>query len=89
VNDSTLEYDQSYVFDSSKDVDEEIVIGDKGPILGVRRVCLTSRKMEDDDWRRHNIFDSTCIMGGKVCKLIIDSWSCENVVSEEAVRSWP
>ena len=25
-------------------------------------------------------------MGGKVCRLVIDSGSCENVVSEEAVQ---
>ena len=25
-------------------------------------------------------------MGGKVCTLVIDSGSCENVVSEEAVQ---
>jgi hypothetical protein len=83
VKDSTREYDQGANFDDIEN--EEIVIGDEGPLQVVRRVYLTPRKMGGDDWRRHNIFHSTCTMRGKVCKLIIDSRSCENVVSEEAV----
>jgi hypothetical protein len=46
VNDSRGEYDQGANFDNE---DKEIVIGDEGPLLVVRRVCLTPRKMEGDD----------------------------------------
>jgi predicted aspartyl protease len=52
----------------------------------VRRICLTPRKMEGDDEQRHNLFHSTCTIGGQVCKLIIDGGNCENVVAEEAVQ---
>lgn len=69
----------------SEEVDEEIVIGDEGPLLVVRRVCFTPRKAEGEDWRR-NIFQSTYAMGRKVCKLVIDLGSCKNVVLEEAVQ---
>ncbi|GAA0143742.1 hypothetical protein LIER_04352 [Lithospermum erythrorhizon] len=66
--------------------DEEIVNGDEAPLLVVRSVCLTPRSSEGDDWLRNNIFQYTCTIEGKVCKLVIDSGSCENVVSEEAVK---
>jgi hypothetical protein len=52
----------------------------------VRRVCFTPRKVEGDDGQRHNLFHSTCTIGGKVCKLVIDGGSCENVVVEEVVK---
>jgi hypothetical protein len=67
-------------------VEEELIIGDSGPSLMVRRICLTPRKTEGDDEQRHNLFHSTCTIGGKVCKLIIDGSNCENVVAEEAVQ---
>jgi hypothetical protein len=51
----------------------------------VRRVCFTPRKAEDEDDQRHNLFHSRCTIGGKVCQLVIDSGSCENVVAEEVV----
>jgi hypothetical protein len=73
-------------FDDSEEVDYEIVIGDEGPLLVVRRVCFTSRKAQGEDWRRNNIHHSTCIMGGKVCKLVIGLGSCKNVVLEEAIQ---
>ncbi|XP_039145535.1 uncharacterized protein LOC120282750 [Dioscorea cayenensis subsp. rotundata] len=41
------------------DLDEEIVEGDVGTTLVVRRSCLTPRATEDD-WLRTNIFHSSC-----------------------------
>jgi hypothetical protein len=52
----------------------------------VQRICFTPRKAKGDDRQRHNLFHSTCTIGGKVCKLVIDGGSCENVVTEEAVQ---
>lgn len=69
----------------SYDTEEEIVRGDTGPLLVVRRICLAPRESNTADWLRNNIFQSTCTIGGKVCKFVIDSGSCENVVSEEVV----
>ena len=34
---------------------------------------------------RQNIFQTTCIIGGKVCRMVIDSGSYENVILEEAI----
>ncbi|KAB5533745.1 hypothetical protein DKX38_016831 [Salix brachista] len=65
--------------------EEERVEGDTGPMLMVRRSCLAPRGVEDD-WLRTNVFQSTCTISGKVCQFIIDSGSCENVVSDEVVR---
>ncbi|KAF9614589.1 hypothetical protein IFM89_019372 [Coptis chinensis] len=39
-----------------------------------------------DSWLRHNIFHITCTVGGKICRSVIDSGSCENVVAEEVVK---
>ena len=66
--------------------EEEYVQGDDGPLLVTRRACFIPRKFEGEDWLQSNIFQTTCTMGGKVCRLVIDSGSCENVVSEEAVQ---
>ncbi|KAB2623199.1 hypothetical protein D8674_025381 [Pyrus ussuriensis x Pyrus communis] len=64
---------------------EEFVIGDEVSLLVVQRTCFTPRETkEDDGWLRHNIFQSTCTIGGKVCRLVIDFGSCENVIFEEA-----
>ena len=60
--------------------------GDDGHLLVTRRACFTPRKSKAEDWLRSNIFQTTCTMGGKVCRLVIDSGSCENMVSEEAIQ---
>ncbi|XP_031375376.1 uncharacterized protein LOC116189794 [Punica granatum] len=73
------------VFDSEEVVDEELVTGDTGTILVVRRSCLTP-KVADDNWLRHNIFQFTCTVRGKVCRFIIDAASCENIVSVETMQ---
>jgi hypothetical protein len=52
----------------------------------VQMICFTPRKAEGDDGQQHNLFHSTCTIGGKVCKLIIDGGNCENMVAEEAVQ---
>jgi hypothetical protein len=62
---------QEATFDDDGDIEEEFVNEDNGPSLMVRRICLTPRKVEGDDGQRHNLFHSTCTIGGKVCKLII------------------
>ncbi|KAF7135555.1 hypothetical protein RHSIM_Rhsim08G0252200 [Rhododendron simsii] len=76
-------YNQDPVFDE-EDVEE--VVGDTGPLLVVRRACYTPREAEGDSWQRSNVFQSTCTIGEKVCRFVIDSGSCENVVSQEAVQ---
>lgn len=67
-------------------LEEEIVFGDNGPLLVVRRACFAPRASEGEGWLRTNIFQSSCTIKEKVCKMIIDSGSCENVVSEAVTK---
>ncbi|KAL5764000.1 hypothetical protein ACOSQ2_016594 [Xanthoceras sorbifolium] len=64
---------------------EELVDGDTGTMLMVRRTCLAPRT-EEGDWLRNNIFQSTCTILGKVCRFVINGGSCENIVLVEAVQ---
>ncbi|XP_031401155.1 uncharacterized protein LOC116211083 [Punica granatum] len=59
---------------------EEITNGDQGEAFVVQRI-LRADHVEDDKWLRHNIFHTQCTSHGKICTVIIDSGSCENVVS--------
>ncbi|XP_022875589.1 uncharacterized protein LOC111394033 [Olea europaea var. sylvestris] len=67
-------------------VDEDVLYGDGQETLVVRKSLLTPKGDSGDDWLRTNIFHTTCTVADKVCKLIIDSGSCENVVSEEVIE---
>ncbi|PKI45870.1 hypothetical protein CRG98_033669 [Punica granatum] len=64
-----LEEAKAPVFDSEEVIDEEVVTGDRGMALVVRRSCLTP-KVADDNWLRHNIFQSTCTVIGKNAKIV-------------------
>ena len=78
--------EQEATFDNYGDVEEEFITEDNGPSLMVQRICFTPWKAEGDDGQRHNLFHSTCTIGGKVCKLVIDGGNYENVVADEAVQ---
>ena len=77
-------FEQETVYDAEEE--DEDVQGDDDPLLVTRRACFTPHKSEGEDWLRNNIFQTTCTMGSKVCRLVINSGSCENVVSEEVVQ---
>jgi hypothetical protein len=68
------------------DGDEDVLYEDGQETLVIRKSLLTPKGDSGDDWLRTNIFHTTCTVTGKVCKMIIDSGSCENVVSEEVVQ---
>jgi hypothetical protein len=80
------EEDQEATFDDDGNIEEEFVTRDNGPSLMVQRICLTPLKVEGEDGQQHNLFHSTCTIGGKVCKLIIDEGCCENVVVGKVVQ---
>lgn len=42
--------------------------------------------MEEDNWLRNNIFHTRCTSHGKVCDVIINGGSCENVVATKMVE---
>ncbi|GKV29618.1 hypothetical protein SLEP1_g38525 [Rubroshorea leprosula] len=68
----------------SPQLEEELIPADHGESLVVRR-SLHATITKDEDWLRHNIFHTRCTSRGKVCNVIIDSGSCENVVSNYMV----
>ncbi|KAG2673927.1 hypothetical protein I3760_13G111900 [Carya illinoinensis] len=68
------------------DETHDVLYGDGHETLVVCKSLLTPKGDSGDDWLRTNIFHTTCAIADKVCKMIIDSDSCENVVSEEVVQ---
>ncbi|XP_042954672.1 uncharacterized protein LOC122291092 [Carya illinoinensis] len=68
------------------DETNDMLYGDGHETLVIRKSLLTPKGDSGDDWLRTNIFHTTCTVADKVCKMIIDSGSCENVVSEEVVQ---
>ncbi|GKC25600.1 putative reverse transcriptase domain-containing protein [Tanacetum coccineum] len=78
------EYEEPPVFDDDQ-YEQEIVNGDVRVNLMVRRSCLTP-KAAGDDWLKHNIFQSTCTILGKVCTFVVDSGSCDNLIAKKAVQ---
>ncbi|GJZ42323.1 putative nucleotidyltransferase, ribonuclease H [Tanacetum coccineum] len=79
------EYEEALVYDEEPECEEEYVSGDVGVNLVVMRSCLTP-KADGDDWLKHNIFQSTCTISGKVCTFVCDSGSCDNLIAAEAVQ---
>lgn len=65
--------------------EEEVTYGDKGETLVVQRV-VSATPVKNEEWRGNNIFHTWCTSHGKVCNVIIDGDSCENVVSTTMVR---
>ena len=65
--------------------DEEFTPADHGESLVIRR-SLHAQSVKEEPWLRHNIFHTRCTTTGKVCDVIIDSGSCENVVSNYMVE---
>ncbi|GKE40316.1 putative reverse transcriptase domain-containing protein [Tanacetum coccineum] len=78
------DFEEPPVFDDHQ-YEEEIMSGDVGVNLIVRCSCLTP-KVSGDDWLKNNIVQSTCTILGKVCTFVVDSRSCDNLISEEAVQ---
>uniref|UniRef100_A0A0D3E6J2 CCHC-type domain-containing protein n=1 Tax=Brassica oleracea var. oleracea TaxID=109376 RepID=A0A0D3E6J2_BRAOL len=83
--------DELDVYDSQEEDDGENdtlvhqTAGDSGHLLLLHRSCLAPRQ-QDDKWLRTSIFRSTCTIQDRICSFIIDSGSCRNVISEDAVK---
>ncbi|GKD02343.1 hypothetical protein Tco_1177317, partial [Tanacetum coccineum] len=78
------EYEEPLVFDDEQ-YEEEIMSGDVGVNLMVRRSFLTP-KVVGDDWFKHSIFQLTYTILDKVCTFVVNSRSCDNLIAEEAVQ---
>uniref|UniRef100_A0A0D2ZVL0 CCHC-type domain-containing protein n=1 Tax=Brassica oleracea var. oleracea TaxID=109376 RepID=A0A0D2ZVL0_BRAOL len=72
--------------DLIEDIVDDRNTGDNGTLLMLRRVCMAPARKDDQPWLRTNIFSSTCKINDKRCRYVIDSGSCRNVISEDAVR---
>ncbi|GJV37311.1 putative reverse transcriptase domain-containing protein [Tanacetum coccineum] len=79
------EYEEALVYDEEPGYEEEYMSGDVEVNLVVRRSCLTP-KADGDDWLKHNIFQLTCTILGKVFTFACDSGSCDNLIAAEAVQ---
>ncbi|GJY16226.1 reverse transcriptase domain-containing protein [Tanacetum coccineum] len=83
--------DPIYDTDAAPELDEpgdELVYPDRGEALVIQRVLnvAVSKSVDDNSWLRNNIFRTKCTSKGKVCDMIIDGGSCENVISTYMVE---
>ncbi|XP_071714018.1 uncharacterized protein [Rutidosis leptorrhynchoides] len=84
--------DEEPIYDTKEEpeVDQEeseVLYVDQGEALVVRRALAAMLDNTDDfSWLRNNIFRTKVTSKGKVCSMIIDGGSCENVVSVEMVE---
>nr|GEZ73073.1 reverse transcriptase domain-containing protein [Tanacetum cinerariifolium] len=72
----------------SDEPSDELVYLDRGEALVIQRLLNVDVSKSDDDnsWLRNNIFRTKCTSKGKICNMIIDGGSCENVVSTYMVE---
>nr|GFB47675.1 reverse transcriptase domain-containing protein [Tanacetum cinerariifolium] len=72
----------------SDEPSDELVYLDRGEALVIQRVLNVDVSKSDDDnsWLRNHNFRTKCTSKGKICNMIIDGGSCENVVSTYMVE---
>ena len=64
----------------------ELIQPDQDVSLIVQRTLKITCDVEEKDWVRNNAFHTRCTSQDKVCMMIIDSVSFENVVSMEMIE---
>ena len=89
----TLVEESAHVYETEdekeSDGDEtEVVYVDHGELLIAQRVLSVdvSKTVDDNSWLRNNIFHTKCAMKGKICSVIIDGGSCDNMVATTVVE---
>ncbi|GJW02979.1 RNA-directed DNA polymerase [Tanacetum coccineum] len=67
---------------------DELVYPNRREALIIQRVLnvAVSKSVDDNLWLRNNIFRANCTSKRKICDMIIDGGSCENVVSTYMVK---
>ncbi|KAG6757010.1 hypothetical protein POTOM_037310 [Populus tomentosa] len=77
-----VEDDLAYTYE-----EDEVTRGDEGELLSrslvVQKLLLAPKQIEQS--QRHNIFQTRCTMNKKVCDVIIDSGSSENIILKSMV----
>lgn len=68
--------------------ESEVIEHDHGEFLVMQRIMnvAVSQSIDSDSCLRNNILHTKCTAKGKVCSMIIDNGSCENVVSTHMVQ---
>ncbi|KAM1763574.1 hypothetical protein EV2_002937 [Malus domestica] len=72
-------------FDEDNDVEHEEIEPEIGESLVIHQVFSTPKSKSNEDWLRSSIFKTRCKSHGKVCTLVIDGGSCENIVSQDMI----
>ncbi|KAD4888720.1 hypothetical protein E3N88_20793 [Mikania micrantha] len=79
-------------FDDAQEEDEdfkdaEVIYPDRGEALISQRVLSASIASDVDDtlWLRSNIFRTKCTNKGKICDIVVDGGSCDNMIATSAV----
>lgn len=75
-----INYPNRRIITFAEEEEDEITYENCGETLVVRR-SLIANYMEDDSWLRNNIFHTHCTSHRRVCDVVIDGWSCENLVA--------
>lgn len=85
VSDDINEEQQDFpIYDDDDVLPVEHIVGDVGQSLVLRRACLAPKQPAETE-QRHQLFESTCTINGKICRFIVDSGSCENIIAADAV----
>nr|GEY13970.1 hypothetical protein [Tanacetum cinerariifolium] len=67
--------------------EDKVVYADHGEALVTQRVLnMAVSKTDEASWLRNNIFRTKCTSKQKVCSVIIDGGSCENMVATSMVE---
>ncbi|KAG7961926.1 hypothetical protein I3843_09G040300 [Carya illinoinensis] len=79
--------DSAKVNDNESEEEDDFVEGDASDLVNcvIQQLLLTPK--HEDHTQRHVIFKTHCIINHKVCNLIIDSKSCENIVPRAPVST--
>ena len=82
-----FEEEQQPVYDQTdNEEDDFLLFDDSEEALVIRKNLLAPKRERKEDWRWINIFYIYCTIEKRVCKIIIDDRSCENVISQEAIK---
>lgn len=65
--------------------DDEIIYADHEEFLMLQKSLGVHQEEENDDWLWNNIFQTKCTSHDKLCNVIVDGGSFENVVSTKIV----
>lgn len=73
------------VYDREEEVEREEIEPEVGESLVIHRVLTTPKADLKEDWPRSSIFKTRCKSHDKVCTIVIDGGSCENIVAQDMV----